>query len=257
MFRLTASAAATAAMRPVRPLKIASGTFARSVTTTAAPSTGSRVCPCCFGAVHKNLLPQSLDRTFATSSSSSSARSPSVVQLILKDHREVESLFARYHGATDQKTKQDTAHKLIKEISMHGAKEEMSVYPWMKKNLPSTAGMVDHGIREHQTLKEDLAALDSMSVSDARFDATVQRVWKDLKHHMKEEESEILPALEKKASAQDLSDLGKTFQSVESIAPSRPHPNAPSEGIAGVAANMGAKVIDSMRDAAREASKKM
>lgn len=116
--------------------------------------------------------------------------------------------------------------------------------------------MVDHGIKEHQTLKEDLAKLDKLTVDDAQFDQTIQRVWKDLTHHIKEEERDILPKLEQKATAAELVELGETFQRVESIAPTRPHPHAPAEGAAAVAANVGAKVVDSVRDAVREQEKK-
>jgi hemerythrin superfamily protein len=185
---------------------------------------------------------------------SSSARD-SVVALILADHRKAEQLFQQYHSTRDLAEKQKAAWALIKEISVHGAKEEMSIYPYMKKNMPETARKIDHSLEEHQTLKEDLAKLDSMTIENPQFDATIQRVWKDLTHHIGEEERDILPKLEATATAAELVSLGETFSRVEMIAPTRPHPNAPAEGAAAVAANMGAKVVDKVRDAEREREK--
>jgi hemerythrin superfamily protein len=187
---------------------------------------------------------------------SSAAASQSVVSLILSDHRKAEQLFEKYHATREAAAKQKHAWALIKEISVHGAKEEMSIYPYMKKHMPETAQKIDHSIKEHQTLKEDLAALDQLTVEDPAFDATIQRVWTDLTHHIKEEESDVLPKLEQKATAAELVSLGETFSRAEMIAPTRPHPNAPAEGAAAVAANMGAKVVDAMRDAKREQDKK-
>jgi len=216
------------------------------ITSSAAVSTShAQPCKCCFGAVHRMKHNQH-GRFF-----SSASASESVVQLILNDHRKAEQLFEKYHAAREAAAKQKHAWALIKEISQHGAKEEMSIYPWMKQHFPETSGVVSHGIKEHQRLKEDLAALDKITVDDPRFDQTIQRVWKDLTHHIKEEESTILPQLEKKATAAELVKLGETFQQVEAIAPTRPHPHAPAEGVAAVVANAGAKIVDSMRDAKR------
>lgn len=91
----------------------------------------------------------------------------------------------------------------------------------MKQKDPSVADMVDHGIKEHGRLKDDLNRLDSLNIEDPEFDKTVQRVWHDLKHHIKEEEATILPKLEQMATAQELAQLGQKFLQMKKIAPSR------------------------------------
>ena len=227
--------------------------------TPSAPLT-DRVCKCCYGAVHKSPR-SSVDpslapyfRSFSTRSrAAGTGGSASVIDLIKSDHRKAEALFAQYDQATEPEEKQKLAWQLIKEISEHGAQEEMSIYPWMKQRDPATARVVDHGIHEHQRLKEDLAKLDKLTVEDAEFDATVQRVWADLSHHIKDEESKILPKLDSMCTARELADLGVKFTEMKSISPSRPHPMGPTGGGAVTKmANAGAKVVDSMRDAVRK-----
>lgn len=225
-------------------------------------ATRSAVCPCCFGAVHKNMrIPSDFSfRAFSTmASTSSTSTQQSVIDLVIADHNEAKSLFARYGATTDLKEKENLARQLIKALSEHGAQEEMTIYPWMKSHDKSSVGMVDHGIEEHRDLKKALYELDQLSdgAANPKFDQVVQKVWKTLSHHIEEEESRILPKMREMATKEELIELGNKFNSVKIIAPSRPHPAAPSEGIPAMMANMGAAAVDKLRDAGREAKESM
>lgn len=179
-----------------------------------------------------------------------SASNQSIIQLIINDHRLVENDFNLYQSTIDTKEKEQIARRLIKAISQHGAQEEMTVYPWMKERDPSMVKEIDEGIHEHTKVKEDLFKLDALKIEDRKFDATLQRVWADLAPHIKEEESVVLPSLEKMATPQELVELGKKYLSAKSIAPSRPHPAAPtSGGVFTKMANAGTTVLDKARDA--------
>ncbi len=104
----------------------------------------------------------------------------SVIALVLAGHRRSERMFAAYVAATDPAKKQAQATELVKEIVSHAAKEEMAIYSWMKRELPETADLVNHGLQEHQKVKEDLAKLEQMMIADAEFEPMMQRVWKDV-----------------------------------------------------------------------------
>lgn len=45
--------------------------------------------------------------------------------MIKAEHREAESDYRAYQSALDSREKEKIAHRLIKEISQHGAQEEM------------------------------------------------------------------------------------------------------------------------------------
>lgn len=144
--------------------------------------TRARVCPCCFGAVHKPMRANHLDLLSRPYSSVSSAMSSSshqnVVQLILDDHNRARDLFKQYGQAADNKHKERLARELIKLLSEHGSQEEMSIYPWMKSHDKGTEHMVDHGIEEHRDLKNALYELDQLKegADNPKFDAVVQKV---------------------------------------------------------------------------------
>jgi len=189
----------------------------------------------------------------STTSSTSSSGLRNVVNLILDDHRRMERMFSEWDSTADAITKKRLALELIRTISLHGAKEEMSIYPWMKSHLPSSTGDIDHSIEEHATLKKDLAALEQLDPTDANFGATLRKSWQDLKHHIDEEETNVLPKLASKATPTQLNDLAERFENMERLAPSRPHPNAPAEGVGAYLANASAKVFDKVRDAMDDA----
>ena len=77
------------------------------------------------------------------------------------------------------------AHNIIKLLSIHAVCEEAALYPWMRKNLPKGNELVEHAIHEHQEIKEDLYKLDSMTIDQPGYDATLVKALQDTQHHVK------------------------------------------------------------------------
>jgi len=152
---------------------------------------------------------------------------------------------------TDVKQKQGIAYNIIKLLSVHGAAEEMSLYPYIKKRVPNGESIVNHALKEHQQMKEDLYALDQMEFGAAGYDAKLQKALADTKHHVKEEESSVLPALEKNCSPDEIKAMTHDFISSKSMAPSRPHPDAPNEPPTNKVANTASVPLDAARDMGR------
>jgi len=175
----------------------------------------------------------------------------SVVDIIKQEHRVVDMLFNEYKTVTDVKEKQGIAYNVIKLLSIHGACEEMTVYPFLKSKGGAGVALVDHALHEHTQMKKDLYDLDSMSFGDAGFDAKFQAVVSDTLHHVQGEESELLPTLSRLATAEELHDLSKQFISAKTMAPSRPHPDAPNEPPANKVANTASVPLDAVRDVGR------
>jgi len=134
-----------------------------------------------------------------------------IVQIIVEEHRLVDALADRYKTETNPKEKQGIAHNIIKLLSIHSACEEASIYPFMRRHLPKGEELVQHAIKEHLAIKNDLYRLDQMSLGDAGYDDTLQKVMKDTQHHVKEEEEELLPTLKEKSSAEELEQMRTEF----------------------------------------------
>jgi len=175
--------------------------------------------------------------------------SSGIVDLIKSQHKEVDTLYKTYQN-TEKDGKLAIAHQIIRKICIHGESEEMVLYPFLKTK--GIVDKVDHSLQEHLQLKKDLAVLDGLdNVDDPNYDSTLHKAMKELLHHIEEEETDMLPSLEKHASQDELKKLLEDFQKAMTQVPTRPHPSAPLEGPAKTVAGMGAKVVDSVRDTVR------
>jgi hemerythrin superfamily protein len=174
------------------------------------------------------------------------------ISLTLQDHRHVESLFARYESLTgDGDAKRDIVREIIRELSIHAAIEEQFLYPTMRNNLPDGPSLVEEAIQEHQEAKETLDELEGMSPQEGGYDSRVRSLIQDVRHHVQEEEGELLPKLRAAVSQERLDQLGQAMESGKGLAPTRPHPGAPSTPPGNILASPAAAVVDRVRDRMR------
>ena len=71
---------------------------------------------------------------------------------------------------------------------------------------------------------------------------------KDIRHHIDDEEKDLLPKLQQACSPEDLRDLGEKVLRAKKFAPTRPHPSAPDRPPANLVLDAGAGLIDGLRD---------
>jgi hypothetical protein len=72
---------------------------------------------------------------------------------------------------------------------------------------------------------------------------------KDIRHHLEEEEGDLLPKLREACDEDELRALGEKFERSKRMAPTRPHPSAPDKPPANKILGPGTGLIDRMRDA--------
>jgi hemerythrin-like domain-containing protein len=92
---------------------------------------------------------------------------------------------------------------------VHAQIEEELFYPAIRK-LPEAGDMIDEAAVEHQSIKDLVVQLEAMRPGDDLFEAKVKVLSEYVKHHVKEEESEIFP--EAKDSDIDLEALGRKLE---------------------------------------------
>jgi hemerythrin superfamily protein len=178
--------------------------------------------------------------------------SKNVIQLIKEDHDRARSLYEQYKlPGTTASQKKLLAWAIIREISIHSAKEEEVVYPAMRNAMGDLTP--DHLLNEHQQLKELLAELNNDNIADPNFDGRLQELMEVLLHHMKEEEEDLLPrfAICEDVTSEYLMQLGRLFEQAKLHAPSRPHPWAPNKPPLNIAANASVAPLDFVRDLIR------
>ncbi|MCO5967406.1 hemerythrin domain-containing protein [Actinoallomurus soli] len=131
-----------------------------------------------------------------------------VVELIMQDHRTLEKLFDELRQ--DAGRRPELLDKVAALLTAHSRAEEERVYPVVAKD----AGERDeahHGAEEHHEAEEMLEKLRGMSPEGKEFEEKLKEFIDAVKHHVEEEESDILPALRDAVSAERLKELGTAF----------------------------------------------
>jgi len=174
------------------------------------------------------------------------------IELILEDHRTVDELFDRFEAVTDtvdSAEKRELVSQIVRELSIHASIEEQVFYPAVRERLPQGDEVVHESLDEHQAVKELLAAIEDTDPADPKFDERVTMLIREVRHHVEEEERDILPALRAQLGDEAVREMGAAMLRAKETAPTHPHPSAPNEG--GVLKAMGDRamgVVDRVAD---------
>ncbi len=191
-------------------------------------------------------------RTRAAGRSRAKPRTDAIA-VLKADHQEVEQLFKRFEKAGDsaKRQKRKLVDEMIVALSQHAVIEEQVLYPWAREYIEGADGEVLEAIEEHHVVKWLLWELEDLSPDDERFDAKVTVMIENVRHHVKEEESELFSDLRDVATRAELLDLADALKTAKRTAPKRPHPHAPDTP----PANLVTAPIASALDHAREVGK--
>lgn len=124
------------------------------------------------------------------------------VELLTKQHREVEDLFEQFEKAGDnaKDKKKKLADEICNALIMHTMIEEEIFYPATRaagEESEETEDMVDEAIVEHASAKDLIAQIREMSPEDDLYDAKVKVLSEMIDHHVEEEEKEMFPKTRK------------------------------------------------------------
>jgi hemerythrin-like domain-containing protein len=119
----------------------------------------------------------------------------------------VEALFSKFENA-DEAEQSSLAERICNMLTVHAQIEEEILYPAAKETLEDEEELelVSEADVEHQTAKDLIAKIEAMTSEDEHFKATVKVLGEYIKHHVKEEENELFPAL--KQTELDLKEIG-------------------------------------------------
>jgi hemerythrin superfamily protein len=120
---------------------------------------------------------------------------PSATQLIKRDHRKVESLFDRFDKAKSASSKKKVCEQVIQELEVHAKLEEEIFYPAVRKHIGEEE-MLQEAKQEHQEAKNIMAELKKGGMEDEEFESKFAELVEGVKHHVEEEEGEMLPKVE-------------------------------------------------------------
>jgi hemerythrin superfamily protein len=140
------------------------------------------------------------------------------IDVIEGDHQTVEQLFARFERLRtegDAKGKRPVVASIIRELKIHAEVEEEVLYPNIRRLLADGDALASEAVREHAEAKQALAEIERTPPEDPGFDAKVTTLINDVRHHVNEEESEMLPKLRSAVGASLLVALGDDLEAAK------------------------------------------
>jgi hemerythrin superfamily protein len=172
------------------------------------------------------------------------------ITLLKDDHRTVEQLFKRFEQAGERAhvQKRQIVDRIIEELSVHTAIEEQVFYPVARAAVPATEDIALESLEEHHIVKWTLSELVDMDPTHERFDAKVTVLMENVRHHVKEEESDFFPKVRERLGRNELAELGDALANAKKSAPTRPHPQMPDTGPANVVVGTLSGVVDRVGD---------
>lgn len=130
----------------------------------------------------------------------------SAVGMLEEDHRKVQQLFDEFERTEESAAKRRLVEKAIIELTIHSKLEEELFYPAARRKIGDEE-LMDEAAEEHHVVALLIGELASMKPSDPRYEAKFLVLAENVRHHIEEEEAEILPKVER--AGLDLESLGQ------------------------------------------------
>ncbi len=132
--------------------------------------------------------------------------SPDPVTLLKQDHRDAAALLQVLKDSKPGARRRQTVDKLVRALQLHMEVEEQLVYPVVRRQVD--AEQAEEASIEHQLARDALMRLPDL-VDAPGFGAAVAMLTAGIRHHVKEEETEMFPDLKKKVDRSEVRTLGQ------------------------------------------------
>jgi hemerythrin-like domain-containing protein len=120
------------------------------------------------------------------------ARAAGVFGMLKEDHTKAKALFKDFESANGDQKRVQIAAKAIFELEVHADLEEKLIYPAIRKEIDED-DLMNEAVEEHHLVHVLLKELKKLKPKDEKFRAKFKVLGELVKHHIEEEEGEMLP----------------------------------------------------------------
>ena len=113
------------------------------------------------------------------------------IAILKKDHDTVKSLFDKFQKSESPAAKEKIIDQAVTALKMHAVLEEEIFYPTVRAHVGSK--LMNEADEEHHVAKVLIAELDRDGKKNGHRDAKFTVLAESVRHHIKEEENEMLP----------------------------------------------------------------
>jgi hemerythrin-like domain-containing protein len=136
-----------------------------------------------------------------------------VVTLIKNDHDTFEWFFTKLESEeTETEEKTQLLGRLEALLVPHSRAEEQVVYPAISQAVPQEEEETKDGAAEHHHVDGLMAELKAQPIDAPGADGILAAMIGELRHHIEEEEQDILPAYQDAVDSAELDRVGQAFR---------------------------------------------
>ncbi|MFN8557778.1 MAG: hemerythrin domain-containing protein [Dehalococcoidia bacterium] len=132
------------------------------------------------------------------------------IDMLKQDHQKVLDLYRRYEQGGGSTGEAQTARTILMELEIHSKLEEEIFYPAVRAAADGghLQEVVAEGYEEHHAVDQLIEELKAMPPGSDDYDRKFSKLMQDVQHHIREEESEMLPDAQRRLGdrAQQLGD---------------------------------------------------
>jgi hemerythrin superfamily protein len=141
------------------------------------------------------------------------------VEILTKDHREVDTLIARLEEAGERDTAspsdRSTFQQFLNALAVHMKAEEEILYPAMKQ-FEEEKELVVESYDEHAEVKALLTQMNELDPTSKEFQENLKQVKVGIEHHVSEEEGEMFPDAQELLGDARLEEIGQEIEELKS-----------------------------------------
>jgi hypothetical protein len=141
-----------------------------------------------------------------------------LVNLIKEDHRNVQDLFRRFESGSRPEERKQIADEVLHELGIHSEIEQRIVYPAFEGRMSEGRSgrgdkEVNEALEEHHVVQLLSDELRDMRPEDDHFAAKFKVLAENVRHHIQEEETRLLPQLSR--ADLDLNALAQEYRQMK------------------------------------------
>jgi hemerythrin superfamily protein len=164
-----------------------------------------------------------------------------------RDHEELDRLLHELDGATGP-AQEEVLTRIDRLVFSHAFAEETVLWPVLRRVLPDGEALTLRVEQEHQEVNELVTALERDGLDSPRRGDRLARLVEVLREDVRDEEDLLFPRLQEKVDAAELRRLGRRWEIMRRLSPTRPHPTVSRRPPGNALSGLPLTVLDRTRD---------
>jgi hemerythrin superfamily protein len=192
-------------------------------------------------------MPRSAPRSIAQQTVAELGGPTSVLVRQRRDHEELDRLLTELQATTGT-AQVEVLTRIDRLVFSHAFAEETVLWPVLRRVLPDGEALTLQVEKEHQEVNELVSALDQDGPDDPRRPGRLARLVEVLREDVRDEEDVLFPRLQAAVSHEELRRLGRRWELMRRLSPTRPHPAVSRRPPGNALAGLPLTLLDRTRD---------